>query len=150
VAEYVVSDARTGRRVKMSRMVNVEFVGAEFFVNRIREFEKKYNQPWLSFLAKYKAGGISDKPCNPDFVEWAFLCNSFLPELMSEFVKADDESPPANEPVLECEKPELNSGFSLLWRQFVRSGSIFGTSTRGSCYGQRSLHSSRNCGKGNR
>ncbi len=104
------------------RMLNVTFVQSDFFVDRIHYFEDKYGMQWGQFLAQYSTGALEAEGCsNTDFAEWAFLCNSF----MSELLKPNEAGPPATESNSERQKPERDSGFLILGRHFVRRASPF-------------------------
>ena len=93
-------------------ILNVNFVDKTFFLQRVREFEQKYEMQWDQFLAEYSTGRLASGRCNADFAEWAFLCRSF----MSELLKPDDVSPPTQESEAKSKEPEADSGFFALWR----------------------------------
>jgi hypothetical protein len=79
-----------------------QFVKADYFLCKVRDFELKYNASWGQFLAEFSSG-LRDRD-NSDFIEWAFLCRTFLAELI------EQESPPGRLVELSQE-PESNSGF---------------------------------------
>jgi hypothetical protein len=91
----------------------VDFVDTEYFLRRIYAFEQQYGMEWGVFLANYSTGRYKDDACqNPDYAEWAFLCNNF----MSELIGHDYNGPPGNAVNPNSEKPEADSGFFILWR----------------------------------
>jgi len=78
-----------------------QFVRTDYFLCRVKEFEKRYDKNWGEFYVEFSSGKGRE---NPDFIEWAFLCRTFMRELI------EQESPPGE--ILEIvEKPESNSGF---------------------------------------
>ena len=107
------------------RMLNIAFVQSDFFLNRIHEFEEKYRMQWGEFLAQYTMGTL-DGCKNADYAEWAFLCNSF----MSELVSSDETSPPGIESNSEPQKPERDSGFFILWGEIVRRSNLLRASRK--------------------
>src|SRR5271166_2182992 len=86
---------------------NAQFVDADYFVLRVKQFEQKYNQGWGEFLGEYESGRLDTERRNRDYLEWAFLCRTFL----SELIKEDGGEPPGDEPSTFSEKPESISGF---------------------------------------
>lgn len=127
--------------------LNVNFVDEDFFVRKIRVFERQYQMPWDEFLSNYKAGKLENADANSsDYSEWAFLCRSFMPQLLSDLV---DTGPP------ECftperQKPESNSGFSFLARRICsnlfltsRPSSKFWQPTRDALKSSQSQSTSR-------
>jgi hypothetical protein len=91
-----------------------QFVGSDYFLCRIREFELKYDKSWGEFYADFSSGQGRE---NPDFIEWAFLCRTFLPELIQQ------ESPP-DQPLEIVETPESNSGVFIFGAFLVRRRNI--------------------------
>lgn len=108
------------RYLSKDAMLTVNLVGAEFFLKRVREFEKRYSMTWQEFVAKYSKGELPGG-CegSSDFAEWNFLCSRFTAELL----KTSDAGPPAREN-FEGQEPEAISGFLIFWRGFVRSSEI--------------------------
>jgi hypothetical protein len=92
-------------------MVSVNFVQADFFVNRIREFETKYQMPWEQFMAQYTTGKLPRGCQETDFTEWAFLCNNFMEELLKPLGAGP---PPEQENAAEVKEPEVISGSFIL------------------------------------
>jgi hypothetical protein len=90
-------------------ILKTNFVSNDFFLDRIKKFEKKYEMQWDQFLAEYSSGKLHEGRCNPEFAEWSLLCHSYMSELLR-----PEESPPAKEPNSERQKPERDSGFCIL------------------------------------
>lgn len=87
---------------------SAQYVGSEYFLRLIHEFEEKYDMGWGEFLANYTTGRYAENICkNPDFAEWAFLCNNF----MSELIGQDYGGPPGDRTNPCFDKPEADSGF---------------------------------------
>src|SRR2546428_9986683 len=63
--------------------LTAKFVQTDYFLCRVREFELKYQMDWGKFLAEFRTGKL---PADPDvyaeYTEWAFLCDTFLKELI--------------------------------------------------------------------
>jgi hypothetical protein len=97
-----------------------QFVSSDYFLCRVRELEHKYDKSWGEFYAEFSSGQGRE---NPDFIEWAFLCRTFMPELI------EQESPPGG-PLEIVEAPESNSGVFILERFLVRSGSVLQASRK--------------------
>lgn len=95
-------------KVSDERILNATFVQSDFFLKRIHYFEEKYGMKWNQFLAEYQTGSL-ERCTNNDYVEWAFLCTSF----MSDLLKPDEQSPPGVELHVEGQKPERDSGFFI-------------------------------------
>jgi len=96
--------------------LTVTFVNSIDFLNRIKEFEVKYEMNWGEFLAKFTSGKFST--CTEeysDYTEWAFLCKAFL----SDLIQLEGKSPPCKvgTEAGNSEKPELISGFCFLGEQ---------------------------------
>jgi hypothetical protein len=96
-------------------MLTMNYVSADFFLKRIRDFEKQYDMTWMEFVAEYSKGALPGG-CegNSDFAEWNFLCSKFTAELL----KSSEASPPAREENFEGQKPEATSGFLFFWRVY--------------------------------
>ena len=78
----------------------------DFFLLRIRDLEGRYNKTSLEFWTDFKNGNLDD-PSNPDYGQWAVLCQAYWTELIQ------SSSPPLFD---FAEKPELCSGFfNLGW-----------------------------------
>jgi hypothetical protein len=101
-------------------ILKTNFVSGDFFLDRIKELEKKYEMQWDQFLAEYSSGRLLDGRCNPEFAEWSLLCHSYMAKLLR-----PDESPPAIDSNPERQKPERDSGFFIFEGRFVRCSSIF-------------------------
>lgn len=82
------------------------FVDDDYFLIRVQQFEQKYKLGWGEFLVEYDSGRLDPERDNRDFVEWSFLCRTFLRELVI------GEGPPGDD--IFPEKPELNSGFCIM------------------------------------
>ena len=93
------------------KILNTQFVDADYFLLRIHEFENKYGWDWVEFERLYKAD--DNLYLNRDFNEWAFLCRNFREELLA----ADTESPPGDCAGRILEKPDFESGFFIRWEQ---------------------------------
>jgi hypothetical protein len=85
-----------------------DVVASDYFVLRVKEYERQYNQGWGDFLGKYESGELDRERENRDFVEWAFLCRTFS----SELIRIEAKGPPGDADVFS-EKPENLSGFLL-------------------------------------
>jgi hypothetical protein len=117
ISAEVSGGAAAKRRSKMTQENNtktksifdVTFVNDDYFIGRVRAFEKMYGMDWNEFLAKYSDGSLTDGQHNEDYAEWAFLCHSFMSELLRH-----DTGPPENPTDSEPLKPELSSGFLVL------------------------------------
>jgi len=89
-------------------VLKTEFVDSDYFLLRVKHFEQQYNQSWGQFFGEYTSGRLDLDRKNPDYIEWAFLCRTFLSELIKE---EDGESPPGQVTSVFPEKPEIDSGF---------------------------------------
>jgi hypothetical protein len=87
------------------KIIQPTYVDSDFFVLRVREYEKKYDKTWLEFWTEFNAGQLSD-PTNPEFGQWAMLCRAYWTELITA------DGPPLSE--FKPSKPELSSGFLIL------------------------------------
>lgn len=93
----------------------VSVVNEQFFLNRIRAFERQYRMDWDQFLSRYKAGKLENDGAHmSDYSEWAFLCHSFMPQLLCDLVDPTIDTGPPECTNSERQKPEANSGFSFL------------------------------------
>jgi hypothetical protein len=109
------------RYLSKEAMLTMNYVNVDFFLKRVRDFEKQYDMTWQQFVAEYSNGTlISSCEGNTDFAEWNFLCGKFTAELL----KTSQASPPAREENFEGQKPEAISGFSIFGRDFVRPSQI--------------------------
>ena len=91
--------------MKRESILQPQFVRADYFLCRVKEFEVKYGKSWSQFFSEFTSG--QENRDNADYVEWAFLCRTFLPELIE---MENAESPPGD--VIEItQEPEKNSGF---------------------------------------
>lgn len=117
----------TGEDFDRDAILGVNFVQSGFFLNRIKEFERKYGMDWEQFMAQYCAGGLPQKCENTDYEEWAFLCNNFMAELL----KPAEAGPPLDESSPKHEKPEADSGFLVFWEHCVRREALFRSCSRG-------------------
>src|SRR5271157_3857239 len=107
--------SHSGEIVAREAILKTEFVDSDYFLVRVRQFEQQYNESWGKFFGEYTSGQ-ADK-CNPDFVEWAFLCRNFLGEL----IRAEEgEGPPGSAASIFPEKPEIDSGFCFWDRSSSR------------------------------
>ena len=95
-------------------------LNSNYFLCRIKEFEKKYDMPWWEFFAIYQSSqellpGYGGR----DYSEWAFLCENFYAEL-----SVIGDSPPCERTTesLGDQKPEISSGFCFEWGQRGRFG----------------------------
>lgn len=98
------------------------YVDDDYFLLRVKQFEQKHKMEWGKFLGDYDSGRLDPNRECRDFVEWSFLCRTFLRELI-----VMDEGPPGDTSVFP-EKPEVNSGFCFmchLRNLNVRSRQIF-------------------------
>ncbi len=82
-------------------------VAADYFLLRVKNYEREYNLSWGEFLSKYDKGEIDPDKGKRDFVEWAFMCRTFSSELL----QAEATGPPRDDPNVFAEKPENLSGF---------------------------------------
>jgi hypothetical protein len=101
--------------------LSVSFVQADYFLNRIHEFENKYQsewQGWGDFLSAYEKNQVDRS--NSDLDEWAFLCNHFMMALIE---SGRDVGPPGAERYAP-QKPESDSGFCFLERDCSRLKAI--------------------------
>jgi hypothetical protein len=97
--------------LEKGHMLPVDVVESDYFLERIHALEQKYGMEWGVFLAKYATGQYREDACqNPEFAEWAFLCNNF----MSELIDYDHGGPPGCVANPDTEKPEATSGFFIL------------------------------------
>lgn len=87
------------------KIVKPEIVESDFFLLRIRGFEKKYDKTWLEFWTDFKSGNLDD-PSNPEYGQWAVMCRAYWTELITA------SGPPINE--FAASKPEQSSGF-FIW-----------------------------------
>lgn len=92
---------------KRESILQPQFVQADYFLCRIRDFEAKYQKTWGQFYAEWFSLEKRDTG-NPELIEWAFLCRTFLPELIEQ-----EAEPPGGSSNLSQE-PESNSGFSII------------------------------------
>lgn len=93
--------------------LSVHFVQASYFLDRIHEFETKYQnkwQGWGEFLSDYSKDRVDHD--NSDLDEWAFLCNHFMADLIE---SGRDTGPPGAKRYTP-QKPESDSGFCFLER----------------------------------
>jgi hypothetical protein len=88
-------------------VLKVDVVAADYFLLRVKEYERRYKMDWGDFLAKYASGQVDKERTNRDFAEWAFLCKTFS----SELIQIEAESPPGGISNATSEKPENISGF---------------------------------------
>jgi len=107
-------------------VLNVNFVDDSFFLNRIRDFERKYDMQWDQFLAEYSSGRLHAGRCNPEFAEWSLLCYTY----MSELLKAGT-GPPAKDSSAERQKPERDSGFFVFEESLCSTRNATSTRSRG-------------------
>ncbi len=108
------------RYLSKEAMLTMNLVSADFFLKRVRDFEKRYHMTWQEFVAEYSKGELPGScEANSDFVEWNFLCSKFTAELL----KTSDTSPPARGN-FEGQEPEAISGFLIFRREFVRSSRV--------------------------
>lgn len=121
-------------QVNWSTTFDVNVVNEEFFLNKIRAFERQYRMGWDEFLSKYKAGKLDDVGAHiSDYSEWAFLCNSFMPELLYDLVDPAIDTGPPECVNSERQKPEGNSGFSFLEGEFCLISTCISTLLLASC-----------------
>jgi hypothetical protein len=93
------------------KILDTQFVDADYFLVRIHEFENKYGFDWVEFLSRYRDD--ESLYLNRDFNEWAFLCRNFREELLA----ADTKAPPGEFTGRILEKPDLESGFFICGEQ---------------------------------
>lgn len=91
---------------RMRTILKPDVVAPDYFLLRVKEYERQYNLGWGEFLGKYESGQLDADRCNGDFVEWAFMCRTFS----SELIQMEAKGPPGGENVFS-EKPESPSGF---------------------------------------
>ena len=91
-----------------SPMVQAKHVSSEYFITLVRDYERKYQVDWLTFLTDHQN---SKEELSEDFADWLFLCKAYLPELVAA----------TGPPLLEScsEKPEGDSGFCFL--RYIRA-----------------------------
>ena len=90
--------------------LEAKFVQDDYFLCRIKDFEYMYGRDWGTFLADFKTGKFSPTENRyADFTEWAFLCTTF----MSELIAHEGTDPPKSETLdwMNYQKPESDSGF---------------------------------------
>jgi hypothetical protein len=83
-----------------------DVVASDYFLLRVKDYERQYKIGWGEFLGKYESGQLDADRSNRDFVEWAFMCRTFS----SELIQMEAKSPPGGGDVFS-EKPENLSGF---------------------------------------
>lgn len=109
-------------RNEQEPVLRTRFVESDYFLVRIRTLEQKYEMEWGEFLGKYNTGKLEEGyRSNSDYIEWAFLCNNF----MSELVREEYTGPPGNSGNSCLEEPEISSGSSFLGDIFVRTEPLF-------------------------
>jgi len=86
------------------QMFQSTVVEDDFFLLRIRSFEKKYDKSWLEFYTDFKSGTLDDCT-NPDYGQWAVLCRAYWAELF------ESSGPPLTGTI--ASKPEQCSGLSI-------------------------------------
>jgi hypothetical protein len=90
------------------RLLVEEKVDEGYFLNVISSYEVKYGMSWGDFLGQWLSEDNQEKMYEgdsrkyADFSEWAFLCTSLLPALLTK----DAECPPLE---AECPCPPLRS-----------------------------------------
>ena len=99
-------------------VLKTEFVDPDYFLLRVRHFERQYNLSWGKFLGEYASGQRDSERENPDFVEWAFLCRNFLSELIRS--EEEGEGPPGSITSVSPDEPEADSGFCFWARSVLR------------------------------
>jgi hypothetical protein len=93
--------------MKKESILQPQFVSADYFLCKIREFEVKHDQSWSQFFSEFSSGK-KDRD-NADYVEWAFLCRTFLPEL----IEMENVKSPPNEAIEIAQEPEGTRAFAL-------------------------------------
>lgn len=83
-----------------------DVVASDYFLLRVKDYERQYKIGWGEFLGKYESGQLDADRSNRDFVEWAFMCRTFS----SELIQMEAKGPPGGGDVFS-EKPENLSGF---------------------------------------
>ena len=58
------------------------YVDDDYFLLRVKQFEQKYKMEWGKFLGDYNSERLDPNRECRDFVEWSFLCRTFLRELI--------------------------------------------------------------------
>lgn len=91
---------------KESTLLQPRFVQADYFLCKVKEYELRYRMSWGQFFADFSSGRL--KKDDSDYMEWAFLCRTFLPEL----IELEKKSPPGETNEI-AEEPESNSGFFI-------------------------------------
>jgi hypothetical protein len=100
---------------------NVE--DTQTFLIRVKEFESRYNMAWPDFMVKYSTGSLHEAGrASVDYAEWAFLCENLYADLIAMEM---GESPPAEDVISYCQKPEPSSGFLFWGREHGGAGTIF-------------------------
>lgn len=82
----------------------------QYVLDRVSQFEEKYEMEWLEFFGRYESGEFEDVDSQRymDFLEWSTLCGQLI-EILP-VIKAADTGPPRM-PNFISQKPEDNSGF---------------------------------------
>jgi len=83
-----------------------DVVASDYFLLRVKDYERQYKIGWGEFLGKYESGQLDAERSNRDFVEWAFMCRTFS----SELIQMEAKGPPGADDVFS-DKPENTSGF---------------------------------------
>jgi hypothetical protein len=84
-----------------------DVVASDYFILRVKNYERQYALGWGEFLGKYESKRIDSERTNRDFMDWAFLCRTFS----SELIQLEAKGPPGCDFSASCEKPENISGF---------------------------------------
>lgn len=115
-----MEEAMTTRQKE--HMLDPRFVEPAYFLCRIREFEQRYGRAWWAFLADYTAGEFeAERLKNPDYAEWAFLCENFL----SELIGLENEGPPDQVDTSNPQEPGASPGSCFVRRHLVRRRRVF-------------------------
>ena len=114
-------------KVNQNNVLAVEYVEEDYFLDRIAALEAKYTMSWGDFFGKWLSKENheilvqGDGHRYADFSEWAFLCTSLMPVLLTR----DAECPPGyicDES--NSEEPDYKSGFSLFGGRTDRLTSV--------------------------
>ena len=98
--------------------LTTQIVERQFFLDRIRELEKRYGISWETFLESWREeetrNAVADTDCvrYADYSEWAFLCTTMLTDLLFQ----DTFEPPTVDRCQETSadrKPDRDRAFAF-------------------------------------
>ena len=99
--------SQTITNIAREAILKPDVVAADYFILRVKDYERQYKLGWGEFLGKYESKRIDCERTNRDFMEWAFLCRTFS----SELIQLEAKGPPGCDLSMSSEKPENISGF---------------------------------------